>query len=227
MAGSDYPWRQPPDLVELADIGGIKPRPVVQPLLLCGIAAAVIYVFTDIGAALVYPGFSYTDQAVSELFAIGAPTSHFVVPLFSLSSTMLLAFSVGIALAARGRTAMRWLALMFAASAVDAFVLWNFYPMHMRGAERTFTDLMHLILATNPFVLGTLIVSIFAFRTGFRRFSMVILAAVLLLAFFGFSYATAVDVGEATPGLGLIERLGQYIYQLWQVALALLLLRKA
>jgi len=195
-------------------------------LLLCGIAAACIYVFTDIIAAAAYGGFSYTDQTVSELFAIGAPTSHFVVPLFSISSALLLAFSYGIALSSRGSVALRLLALMFAASAATALMLWNFYPMHMRGAERTFTDLMHLILATNPFVLATLAICVFAFRNGFRWFSVAILVTVLLLSLVGFSYATAVDTGKSTPGLGLIERLAQYIYQLWQAALAGLLLKR-
>ena len=196
-------------------------------LLLCGIAAACIYVLTDMIAALIYPGFNYTDQAVSELFAIGAPTSRFVVPLFSVSSALLLAFSFGVALTARGSSALRLLALMFAASALNALVLWNFFPMHMRGAERTFTDLMHLILAANPFVLATLVIGVFAFRSGFRWFSVAVLAAVLLLSLVGFSYATAVDSGQSTPGLGLIERLAQFIYQLWQGALALVLLQRA
>lgn len=196
-------------------------------LLLCGVAAAFVYVFTDLAAALAYPGFSIADQAVSELFAIGAPTSRPVVLLFSISSALLLAFSLGIALGARGSGALRLLAVMFAASAVDALILWNFFPMHMRGAERTFTDLMHLILAANPFVVATLVIAAFAFRRAFRWFSIAILAAVLLLSILGFGYATAVDTGQPTPGLGLIERLGQYIYQLWQIVLALMLLQSA
>jgi hypothetical membrane protein len=200
-------------------------RGIVEILLLCGIGAAVVYVFTDIIAAAVYPGFSYSDQAVSELFAIGAPTSYFVVPLFTASSALLLAFSVGVAFTSGGSRARQLLAWMFAASAIDAIILWNLYPMHMRGEERTFTDLMHLVFAANPFVLVTLIISIFAFRNAFRRFTQVILAAVLLLSVFGFSYATAVDTNGATPGLGLIERLGQYLYQLWQVTLVAVLLR--
>ena len=127
----------------------------------------------------------------------------------------------------QGSRALRLLALTFAASAVNALALWNVFPMHMRGAERTFTDLMHLILvlAADPFVLATLIISVFAFRHRFSRFSVAILAAVLLLSLVGFSYATVVDTHQSTPGLGLIERLGQYIYQVWQVALALLLLQ--
>ena len=125
--------------------------------LLCGVAASLVYVGTDLFAAAVYPGFSFTDQAVSELFAIGAPTSRLIVPLFSLSSALLLGFAAGIAASSEENRALRLMALMFAGSALVALVLWNF-PMHMRGAERTFTDTMHLILASNPFVWVTLVI---------------------------------------------------------------------
>ena len=196
-------------------------------LLFYGIAAACIYILTDIAGTLAYPGFSYTDQAVSELFAIGAPTAGFVVTLFSLASALLLVFGMAIVRTSRGSRSLQLLGWMFALSALDALVLWNFFPMHMRGAERTFTDLMHLILASNPFVLGSLVVSVFAFRNGFRALTIAILIAVLLLSVLGFSYATAADAGEPTPGLGLIERIAQYIYQFWQVALAFHLFRRA
>src|SRR6185295_2886948 len=65
-------------------------------LLICGIAGAVLYPLADIFASTRYPGFSYRDQAVSELFAIGAPTSGLVVLLFTISSTLLLLFAFGI-----------------------------------------------------------------------------------------------------------------------------------
>jgi len=60
------------------------------------ILSAVIHVATDVVAGILYPSFSFTEQAVSELFAIGAPTSWFVVPLFSLSSVLLMAFAFGL-----------------------------------------------------------------------------------------------------------------------------------
>jgi hypothetical membrane protein len=198
-----------------------------EALLLCGIASAFIYVLTDIAAAKMYAGFSYTDQAVSELFAIGAPTSRFVVLLFSLSSALMLLFALGIACSSDGKRVLRILAMMFAASAADALALWNIFPMHMRGTERTFTDTIHLILATNPFVLATLVIGILAFKGRFRWISIFTLAAILLLASFGFHYAAAIDSGEPTPGLGLSERLGQYIYQGWQTVLALQFLNSA
>lgn len=195
-------------------------------LLICGIAAACTYVLTDLAASAVYPGFSYTNQAVSELFAIGAPTSWFVVPLFTLSSVLVLVFAIGISSASNGQRGLQLLALMFIASALDALALWNIFPMHMRGEERTFTDTMHLILATNPFVLGSLLVAAFTFQGAFRWLSIGTLSAILLLAGIGFHYAPAIDSGQDTPGLGLSERLGQYVYQIWQIALALFLLRR-
>jgi hypothetical protein len=198
--------------------------PVFPVLLLCGLAASFVYVAADLIAAATYPGYSFADQAVSELFAIGAPTSQMIVPLFSLSSALLLGFAAGIAASSAQNRALRLLALMFAGSAVVGLVLWNFFPMHMRGAERTFTDTMHLILATNPFVLITLVIAAVVWRTWFRWFSIAVLIIVMLLAMFAFRYATALDVGEPTPGLGLTERLAQYAYQVWQAALALLLL---
>src|SRR5687767_4459265 len=106
-----------------------------RSLLTCGIVGAALYPLSDIFATMRYPGFSYRDQAVSELFAIGAPTSGLVVPLFSLSSTLLLIFAIGIWISANGRRWLRPLAVMMALNAINALVLWNFFPMHMRGSQ--------------------------------------------------------------------------------------------
>jgi hypothetical protein len=125
--------------------------------LLCGFAASLVYVATDVIAVSMYPGFNFMDQAVSELFAIGAPTSRLVVPLFSLSSALLLGFAAGIAASSGENRALGLMALMFAGSATVGLALWIFFPMHMRSAKRTFTDTMHLILASNPFVWITLV----------------------------------------------------------------------
>ncbi|MGQ0384524.1 MAG: hypothetical protein ACT4UP_07595 [Gammaproteobacteria bacterium] len=67
-------------------------RPI---LLVCGIMAAVCYVAADIAGAILYAGYHFTDQAVSGLFAIGAPTNRIVVPLFTLSNLLLAAFAPG------------------------------------------------------------------------------------------------------------------------------------
>ena len=195
-------------------------------LWLSGLLSPVVYVATDIVAARRYPGFSYADQAVSELFAIGAPTSRLVVALFTLSSALLLAFGLGLC-AFASRRAMRFLGIAFALSAIDALVLWNFFPMHMRGDAVSLTDTMHLVLAANPFVLLSLVVGMVAARRWFRAYSIATLLVTLGLAAYGFSYAPAVVQGAATPWMGLTERIAQYMYGSWQGALAVLLARSA
>lgn len=196
-------------------------------LLYGGVMASVAYVGTDIAAGLLYPGYSFRAQAVSELFAIGAPTSAWVVPLFSLCSVLLLAFATGIWRTAGARYLVRALALMFAGSAVIGLLIWNVFPMHMRGVERSFTDTMHLVLASNPFVLLTLVLAIVAFRGWFRSCSAATLAIVLASAIAAFSFAPALTTDQPTPWLGAAERLAQYGYEGWQVVLALVLSRQA
>ncbi|MFN8573068.1 MAG: DUF998 domain-containing protein [Gemmatimonadaceae bacterium] len=194
-------------------------------LLTCGVLAAVGYVGTDICASALYPGYSYSGQAVSELFAIGAPTSPWVVPLLTLWSLCLLAFALGVWRAAGSRRLIRALALMFAGSAVIGLLLWNAFPMHMRGAQRSFTDTMHLILAANPFVLLSLILAIIAFRGAFRVYSVISVLMMLVPAVAAFSFAPALDMNQPTPWLGATERLAQYAYEAWQVVLSLSFLR--
>jgi hypothetical membrane protein len=195
-------------------------------LLFCGMVSAVGYVATDLVASSLYPGYSFRGQAVSELFAIGAPTSRWVVPIFSLCSVLLLAFAVGVWRAAGARRLVRALAVTFAGSAVVGLLIWTAFPMHMRGAERSFTDTMHLILATNPFVLLSLILAIAAFRGRHRIYSAATVVIIVVPAVAAFTYARALDMNQPTPWLGATERFAQYGYEAWQVVLALVLLRK-
>jgi uncharacterized protein DUF998 len=194
-------------------------------LLICGVLASLVYIGTDILAAALYAGYSFRDQAVSELFAIGAPTSRLVVPLFTLSSALLLPFALGVWSASGRSRALRVMAFMIAGNAVDSLVLWNFFPMHMRGVEPTFTDTMHLILAINPFVLLSIGFGAAAFRNWFRFYSLGTILALFVPALFAFMYVSQVGANQPTPWLGLTERISQYSFQLWQAVLAVVLLR--
>lgn len=190
----------------------------------CGIGGAALYPLADVFAALRYPNYSYRDQAVSELFAIGAPTSDLIVPLFSVSSSLLLLFAVGIWMSAQGHRVLRWLAIMMALNALDALVLWNFFPMHMRGSEPTLTDLMHGLLAIDPFLFAATVLGAVAFRGGFRVYTVGTIIFTTVLAIVGFSFVGAVVANEPTPWMGAIERTAQYVTNLWYAVLAVRLL---
>jgi hypothetical protein len=186
--------------------------------------APFAYVVTDIVAGFLYPGYSFTEQAPSELFAIGAPTSRLVVPLFSLSSAFFVAFAVGVWRSSGGKRALQVLALLVAADGIDSLALWQF-PMHMRGATPTFTDEMHLILAINPFVLLSIALGVAAFRNWFRFYSIATIVILIVLATVALSYVPAVSANQPTSWLGLSERSAQYAHQLWHAVLAIVLLR--
>lgn len=195
-------------------------------LLACGIAGAAMYPLSDIFASTRYPGFSYRDQAVSELFAIGAPTSQLVVPLFTVSSTLLFLFAFGIWRSANGQGSLRWLAGMMALNAVNALVLWNVFPMHMRGSPTGFTDMMHGLLAIDPFLLVAVILGAVAIPGWFRVYTIASIVVTTALAVFSIQYVSAVVANEPTPWMGATERASQYATNLWYAVLAVVLLRR-
>jgi len=195
-------------------------------LLTCGIAGAVLYPLADIFATSRYPGFSYRDQAVSELFAIGAPTSAIVVPLFTLSSSLLLLLAIGIWMSADGRRWVRPMAVLMALNTIDALVLWNVFPMHMRGTPPTFTDTMHGLLAIDPFLLAMVVLGAIAFPGRFRIYTVTTIVFTTILAIISVSFVPAVLVNEPTPWMGATERASQYATNLWYAVLALMLMRE-
>ena len=198
-----------------------------RALLICGIISPAVYVATDIIAAALYPGYSFTDQAVSELFAIGSSTSRLVVPLFSLSSTLLAVFSLGVWLSSGSNRWLRVMAFMIAGNAVNSLILWNLFPMHMRGVQPTFTDTMHYILAINPFVLASIVLGVAAFRGWFRSYSIATIVLLVLPAVFSFVSAAQIFGNQPTPWLGATERMAQYAHLLWHSVLAISLLRNS
>ena len=195
-----------------------------RSLLACGIVGAALYPLADIIASARYPGFSYRDQAVSELFAIGAPTSAFVVRWFSVSSALLFLFAIGIWRSADGRRVVQWLAAMMALNTVDALVLWNFFPMHMRGTQPTLTDTMHGILAVDPFLLVAIVLAAVAFGGAFRWYTITTIVLTFVFAAVGLRHVTAVFTNGPTPWMGTAERAGQYTTNLWYAVFAVMLL---
>jgi len=193
-------------------------------LLICGICSPFLYILTDIIAGNLYRGYSFSEQAVSELFAIGAPTTDIVVILFSVSSILLLFFAVGVWLSSP-QSLLHILSIMILANAINSLILWNFFPMHMRGVQPTFTDTMHGILAINPFVLISIILGAVHFKNWFRLYSIITIVLLLATATMAFSYVPLVISNKPTPGMGFTERFGQYVHQVWTAVLATVLLR--
>ncbi len=198
-----------------------------RALLAYGIAGSILYTAIDIIAGLQYPDYSFTSQAISELFAIGAPTSGLVVPIFTLSSLLTLAFAAGVWLSSGGSRALRLAALMFAGNAVNGLVLWNVYPMHIRGAEATFTDTMHILLAGVgvAFILAAVCIVAVSYGGWLRLYSLVTILILLVPGAAVFVYVPELALGQPTPWVGLTERISSYGYFVWQAAFIIYLMR--
>ena len=199
-------------------------KKTVNILMICGILGAFLYPLTDIIAGNLYKGYSFNQQTVSELFAIGAPTSQLVVALFTISSILFIAFALGIWLLSGNSRILRALFIMIMGNTVNSLILWNFFPMHMRGIQPSFTDTMHGILAINPFVLVSIILGAVYFKNWFRYYSIATVLLLIVMVIFAIPKALLVYENRPTPGLGIMERASQYGHQLWHAILAVVLL---
>lgn len=195
-------------------------------LLLCGILASLLYVGSDILAAMRWEGYSYTAQSVSELRALGAPTRPFLVPVLLVYSLLEIAFGWGVRGVAGPKRALRIAGTLLIGLGIVDLVA-PFSPMHLRGADFTLTDTMHIILTVVTVLLILLITGFGAAADG-RRFRLYSIATILVIALCGawaFSDGPRIAANLPTPWIGVRERINIYGYMLWMLILAATLLR--
>jgi hypothetical protein len=202
-------------------------RSMVRKILLaCGILSSLLYVGSDILAAMLWEGYSYTDQMVSELRAIGAPTRPLLVPVLTVYTVLEIAFGVGVWGSAGRKRALRVTGgLLIGLAAVDLVA--PFFPMQLRGTEFALIDAMHIIFSIVTVLLILLIIGVgaTAFGKWFRLYSIVTILALIVFGVLAGSAGPRVAAGLPTPWVGIYERINIYGYMLWVVVLAIGLLR--
>lgn len=195
-------------------------------LLLCGILSPALYASADLLAGIRWEGYSFRDQTISELAAIGAPSrplfSALLVPVYVL----LTAFGIGVSQSAAGKRAVRVAGGLLVALGVMALAVGQFVPMRPRGTEQGLTGLLHLLEGGVAVIMIVAAIGFAASASGryFRAYSVVTIAVVLAFGAWSGMDAPRVEAGLATPWLGVKERIFWYAYQLWFVVLALALL---
>ena len=205
---------------------GLTLQMVRKVLLICGILSSLLYVGTDILAAMLWEGYSYTSQMISELMAIGAPTRPFMIALFTVYNALVVAFGIGVWGYSRKRSLRLTGGLLVAYGAVGQVGL-LFFPMHLRGAEATLTDTMHII-ATSVIVLLTLLYIGFGGAARGKRFRLYSIGTILIILVFGALaglQGPRIAAGLPTPWFGVMERVNIYFSLLWVLVLAIVLLR--
>lgn len=198
------------------------------PFVICGVLAPMLYVGTDVVAALRWEGYSYAAQTISETFAIGAPTRSLILLRGVGYSLLMIAFGLGVLESARGRYRLLVAGgLLVGISIIDLLAPFV-APMNLRGAERTLTDTMHIVLASVDVLFILLIIGFGASAFG-KRFRLYSIGTLLIVVVFGTLAgldAPRVAANLPTPWLGVTERISVFSYMLWLMVLAIGLLRE-
>ena len=195
-------------------------------LLVCGTLSSLLCIGTDILAAMSWEGYSYTDQAVSELAAIGAPTRSFVVPLLITCGVLVIAFGMGVLASAGKKRALRTAGILLVMFGVVSLAS-LFFPMNLRGAEQSFSGIMHLVFTGVNVLLIMLFIGFgaAALGKGFRIYSIVTILALLVFGALAGLQGPQIAGGLPTPWYGVIERVSYYSPYLWVLVFSVLLLR--
>jgi hypothetical protein len=200
-------------------------------LLACAVLSAPLYIAMDVTSSLLYEGYSYKDQTISELSAIGAPTRPLWVPLGFVYSGLLIAGAIGIWKSAGHSRALMTIAVLVGLVGILGYVGWPFAPMHQRevlaAGGGTVSDTMHLVLSGVNTVLFFLMLALGAMALG-RNFRLYSFATIGLMVVFGTLMGMEMaDVGdnEPTPWLGIWERLAVESPMVWIAVLSAVLLQ--
>ena len=190
-------------------------------LLVTAIASVVVYGIGDLASGLLYDGYSFRDQWISELTAFGSPVRPLMVTAILVHGLLLMAFGVGIWRFAYRRS-LRWVGLLLIVAGVIGLPTHTVFAMSSRWMESGFNDTMHasLSIAFSLVVFVALALSAVAYSGWFRLYAI---ATIPILVGFGVASSVALQGIEQnfTPWAGGFERINAYSYFAWLVVLAI------
>ena len=203
------------------------PVTLQEVLLICGIIASLLYGAIDILGGMVWHGYSFASQAISELTAIGAPTRQLLAPLYPIYSLLMIVFGSGVSILAGQRRTLRFIGVL---QVIIGFVglAWMSFPIHMRGVEPTFTDAMHNTFAgvQTLFILSSIGLGTIAYGKRFGYYTIGTLVTLIACGILTFAIAGQLVPQQFDNWFGLLERITVYGYMVWVIVLAIVLMRE-
>jgi hypothetical protein len=197
-----------------------------KSLLLAAVAAVVVYTIGDVLSGLLYDGYSFRDQAISELSAFGSPVRPLMVTVILIHNVMLLAFGIGILRVARRRIVWWIGALQVTEFVLVGIATHTFWAMSSRDMATGFNDTMHITLTAvfTIILVAMMILSAAAYPGWFRLYTI---GTMVVLVGFGIASGLAMRGIEQndTPWAGGFERINAYASFAWLVILAAMVIR--
>lgn len=197
-------------------------------MLFCGILSPLLYAFADAIAGMLWQNYSFRDQTISELGAIGAPSQPLFTILLIVVYLLLIAFGIGVWQSAGSRHKLKVVASLLIILGILALTVGLFVPMQPRGTEQGLTGALHLIEGAVAMLI-VLVAMVFActeFDGRFRLYTFTTIVVMLVFGAWSGMDAPSIEMGIVTPWMGVKERIFWYAYQLWFAVLALMLLRQ-
>lgn len=196
-------------------------------LLLCGIFAPLVRVAADVLAAIWYPGYSFWNQTMSQLAAIGAPTRDLQMVLLAVFGVLITAFGVGVGMSAGKKRSLKIAGIIIIIFGITGLIALAFPQTAMQLNGGLEAQNVHIVVTVASVLLIILFIGFGAAAYGavFRLYSA---ATVIIMHLFGYLAAAKAPhaVDFAAPGMGTLERICYYSYLLWIAVFAALLLRK-
>jgi hypothetical protein len=195
-------------------------------LLFCGLASSLLYTAANIFVPARFEGYDWISQTVSELSAIGAPTRTLWTALIVPYGFLLIAFGWGVILSSQGRLSLKIAGGLMIVHGVIGF-FWP--PMHLRGAEFSLTDTLHIVftLVTIPLMILQIVFGAAAFGKRFRIFSAVTLGILVAFGVLTGLQAPHIATNLPTPMIGVWERINIAAYMTWIAVFAIVLWKEA
>jgi hypothetical protein len=191
-----------------------------KALLAAAIASVLVYGLGDLASGLLYDGYSYRDQWISELTAFGSPVRPLMVTTILVHGLLLLKFGVGIRRLA-DRKSLSGVGLLLIVAGVIGLPTHTVFAMSSRWMTAGFNDTMHasLSLVFGLVVFVAVALSAVAYPGWFRLYAI---ATISILVGFGAASSVAIQGIEQnfTPWAGGFERINAYAYFAWLVVLA-------
>lgn len=197
-------------------------------MLLCGILSPLLYAIADTLAGLQWASYSFRDQTISELGAIGAPSRQLFSLLLIPTYLLFLVFGVGVWQSAAGRPKLKIAAGLLIAFGIIAITVGPFVSMQLRGTEQGLAGALHLIEGGVEMLI---LLTAMGFASGaidqkFRLYTIFTIVLMLIFGAWSGMDSPFVEAGLPTPWLGVKERIMWYSYQLWFIVLSIRLLQQ-
>jgi len=196
-------------------------------LLIACVGSVVVYGLGDLASGLLYHGYSYKDQWISELSAFGSPVRPLMVTAILMHGLLLLVFAVGLWRSADRRSLHR-VGVLLMLAAVIGLPTHTVFAMSSRWMTAGFNDTMHALLSLtfSLIVFTAVVLSAVAFKGWFRLYAI---ATIPVLVGFGAASSVAIQglAQNSTPWAGAFERINAYAYFAWLILLAVTVTRRS